>query len=100
MPKDKALFTITGITETNEEVVDGAWKMYETHGLPLDMVFTCFKSKKWIPDWILLYKHMRVSGMKHDRVFSKLEESILDSYGKNYCDVVISTLDKIFGPIK
>ena len=100
MFKDKALFTLTGITEANEEVVDGAWKMYESHGLPLDMIFDVFIQKKWIPDWIMLYRHMRTSGMKHDRIFSKLEEAIQDSYGKNYCDVVIFTLDKIFGTIK
>jgi len=99
MSKDKALFTLTGMTEADEYVVDGAWKVYESHGLPLDMIFTTFQTKKWIPDWILLYKQMRASGMKHDRIFSKLEEAILDSYNKKYCDVVLSTLNKIFGTI-
>lgn len=100
MSKDKALFTLIGITEADEYVVDGAWKMYETHGLPLDIIFDACIRKNCIPDWVLLYKQMRISGMKHDRIFSKLEEAILDSYNQRYCDVVLSTLDKIFGPIK
>jgi hypothetical protein len=34
--------------------------------------------------------------MEHERIISKLEEAISDSFGKEFSDRVILTLNKIF----
>lgn len=91
-----SVITITGYTVNKEPVVAGIWSMYETHGLPLDIIFDICIRRKFIPDWIALYKDMRNSGMKHDRILSKLQEAINDSYGREHCEVVISKLEEIF----
>jgi hypothetical protein len=85
-----------GETTDGKPVVDGIWKTYETHGMPLDILFTLCLRKNYVPDWISLYKQMRHSGMEYSRIISKLEEAINDSFGKEFCDVVISRLDQIF----
>lgn len=85
-----------GETTDGKKLVDGVWAMYETHGLPLDVIFDVLIKKESIPDWIALYKQMRQSGMQHSRILSKLDEAVSDSYGKEFRDVVISTLDQIF----
>lgn len=97
MPKKKLnpIHTI-GETTDGKKVVDGIWKTYETHGLPLDILFTLCIRKEYIPDWISLYKQMLHSKMEHSRILAKLEEAINDSFGKEFCDVVISRLDQIF----
>lgn len=87
-----------GQTTDGKHVVDGIWKTYETHGLPLDIILDLCIRKNWVPDWIALYKQMRHSGMQHSRILSKLEEAINDSFGKDFGEVVISRLDQIFKP--
>ncbi len=96
--KTDSLIHIVGYTEANETVVGGLWKIYETHGLPLDIIFDVCKQRNWIPGWIDLYEDMKKSGMEHGRIFSKLEEAINDSFGKDYSGVVISRLSEIFKP--
>ena len=88
-----------GETTNAKILVDGIWAMYETHGLPLDIIFDLCIRKEWMPDWIELYKQMRDSGMKHSRILSKLEESINDSFGKEFGDVVILRLSNYFSVI-
>lgn len=90
------LFTQVGITSDDKMVVDGVWHVYETHGIPLDILLTCLKSQNTMPDWILLYKQMRISGMDRDRVFSKLDEAVSDSFGKDFSDTVLSNLKRLF----
>jgi hypothetical protein len=85
-----------GKTTDGKIVVDGVWEMYETHGLPLDIIFSICMEKDWVPSWIDIYLQMKKSGMDHDRILSKLEESISDSFGKEFCMTVISKLELIF----
>jgi hypothetical protein len=96
--KNKNPLYIIGYTENKEPVMGGVWSAYETHGLPLDIIFDVCIQRKWIPGWPDLYKDMKKSGMEHGRILSKLEEAINDSFGKEYGAVVISRLDEIFAP--
>lgn len=96
--KSECPIYVTGETSNGKKLVDGVWAMYETHGLPLDIIFDLCIRKEWMPDWIELYKQMLSSGMKHSRILSKLESDINDSFGKEFGDVVISRLDQIFKP--
>ena len=84
-----------GITADNKKVIGGVWKTFETHGLPLDIIFTICIQKESVPDWLSLYEEMKFSGMKHERILSKLEEAICDSFGKEFSDVVIFKLNQI-----
>ena len=80
-------------TAGDKIIVGGIWKMFESNGLPLDIIFSLCIEKNWIPCWITLYNEMLASGMKHDRIISKLEEALCDSFGKQFSDVVIFRLN-------
>lgn len=95
MSKKSEIIYQIGLAD-NKIIVGGIWKMFETHGLPLDTIFSLCLQRDWIPCWITLYKDMLASGMKHDRIISKFEESISDSFGKAFGDEVIFRLNKIF----
>lgn len=90
------LFTQTGITADDKPVIAGTYSFYETHGLPLDVIFQGFIEKGWMVDWIDFYKSGALAGMKHERILSKLEEAICDSFGKEFSNEVISRLEQIF----
>jgi len=94
--KKKSLLQQTGINSDGKAIFAGAYAFYETHGLPLEVLFICFMERNAIPDWIDFYKSARDAGMEHTRILSKLEEAISDSYGKEWAEVVISRLDSIF----
>jgi hypothetical protein len=84
------------ITTDGKRVFTGLYKFYETIGLPLDVLLSCFHAQNIAPDWMDFYKSARQAGMGHDRIISKLEEAISDSFGRECSDQVIFTLDKIF----
>jgi alanyl-tRNA synthetase len=94
--KTKAQFIQSGITEDNKLVFSNVYKFYETHGLPLDVIFNIFLDKGYLPDWIDFYKSALSAGMQHTRIISKLEEAICDSFGNEFSDVVIFRLDNLF----
>jgi alanyl-tRNA synthetase len=87
----------TGTTTDGKPVFSKVYKFYETHGLPLSVILQGFADKGWMVDWLDFYQAALSGGMKHDRILSKLEEAISDSYGKEFCQHVISTLDNLFG---
>lgn len=96
MSKRKAILFQTGTTPDSKPIFGGVYKFYETHGLPLDVIFISFMEKGWMPDWINFYLAATSGGMQHNRIISKLEEALSDSYGKEFSDTVISKLDSLF----
>lgn len=94
MAKIKKMLHQTGQTVDDKMVLAGTYKFFETHGLPLDVLFICYMERNAVPDWMELYQSARLAGMQHDRILSKLEEAISDSFGKEWSDIVISRLDK------
>jgi hypothetical protein len=94
--KQKGLLFQTGVTPDDKRVMGGCFSFYETYGLPLNVIFISFQEKDCIPDWIDFYLTALAAGMEHGRILSKLEEAISDSFGKEFCDVIISRLDKMF----
>ena len=91
------MLVITGKTESGDLVVAGAFRYYETIGLPLDVMFDCFRQKGIVPDWLTFYVEAIRAGMKHDRIISKLDAAIADTYGPEFRDAVIERLELIAG---
>jgi hypothetical protein len=84
-----------GVTSDGKKVYAGVFKFYSEKGLPLDILFSISIEQGWIPCWTSFYREARVSGMSHDRVLAKLEEALNDSYGLEYCSIVISKLKEL-----
>lgn len=91
----KPLLLLSGESE-DKTIINNVFHFYETHGLPLDVIFICLMERNIVPNWINFYQAAIKAGMKHSRIISKLDEAISDSFGKEISDVVISRLDSIF----
>ncbi len=100
MAKEKFILTPTGKTSDNKIVLAGCYQMYQTHGVPLDIILSYLKDNNYVPDWIDIYKSARVNGMSHERILSKLEPDIDDSFGPEWTKIVLEKLNKIFGEKK
>ena len=96
--KKKFYLKQTGQTSDGKRIFSGLYKFYETIGLPLDVLLSCFQEKNTLPDWVDFYTSALAAGMEHDRIISKLEEAVSDSFGKEFADQVIFTLGKIYKP--
>lgn len=83
----------TGTTPEGHPVYGGVFRFYETHGLPLDVVFDLIKQRGGYVDWLDYYLDARKAGMKHERIISKLDETISDSFGPEVRDYVIKRMD-------
>lgn len=82
----------SGTTTDGRTVVRGVFRLYETEGLPLDVLFDVLKERNCIPDWKHFVQEAKSAGMKLDRVLSKLDPAIVDTYGPEMRDVVIRRL--------
>ena len=98
MSKDpESMLECTGMTTDGKRVIGGVYQFYETTGLPLDVIFEHLRIKNSVVNWIYFYKDAIAAGMKHQRILSKLEESICDVWGKVFSDEVKDKLNLIFG---
>lgn len=84
----------SGTTTGGKTVVRGVFRLYETEGLPLDVIFDVLKERNTIPDWGHFVQEAEAGGMTLDRILSKLDAAIVDSYGTEMRDVVISRLNR------
>ncbi len=81
------------MTQDGKDVYAGVFNFYSERGLPLDVLFNIAIEQNWVPCWTSFYKEAIAAGMSHGRVLAKLEEAITDSFGQEYCQVVIRRLE-------
>lgn len=86
---------IKGVTTDGQQVVAGVFRLYETEGLPLEVIFQALMDRNCIPCWLSFYRESLSAKMKHTHILSKLEPAITDSYGSEMAAVVISTLNSL-----
>lgn len=86
------MFEQVGVTVDGKPVVSGIFKMFETHGIPLDVLIGIVSDRGFVPCWRSFYKDARAAGMKHDRILSKLSEALSDAHGAVYRDEVLKRL--------
>lgn len=92
----KYILSKVGMTSDNKPVYSGVFNFYSEHGLPLDTIFLISLDQKWVPCWTSFYKEAIHSGMKHDRIISKLYDALCDSYGMIYASIICSKLEKLY----
>lgn len=86
------MLSSSGQTTDGRTVIRGIFRLYETEGLPLDVIFDSLISRNCIPDWKHFVQEAEDAGMKLDRILSKLDPAIADTYGPELRDVVLSRL--------
>lgn len=87
--------TVIGQTEDGNLSVKGLGKLYFQEGLPLSIMFDELKKRGYIPSWIHLYLELKNNGMTPERIEHLLSEQMVDTYGKQFRDIVIRRLKTI-----
>lgn len=90
------MFEVIGKTTDGKWVVKGVFKLFDTTGIPLFMLFDLCEQSNYLPSWIEFYNDAVNGQWKHKTIINRLEEAITDVYGKEYADVVVGRLNKMF----
>ena len=82
-----------GVTPEGIKVVANTFKIFDAHGLPLDMMLDLMKENNMIPDWIDFYKEASDSGWKDKTIRNRIHTAVNDSYGEEAAKKTINRLD-------
>ena len=77
----KQLLTVVGVTEDGSKVVSGIFRMFDTVGLPMDVVLDVCRNSGFIPSWTHFYTEAIAAGWKPKTVYNRLMDNISDVYG-------------------
>lgn len=78
------LLKVVGHNNDGVEIVSGVFKLYDTCGMPLDLIFDYLKDNNMMPSWIHFYEDAVNGGWKDKTINLRLNEAILDVYGKDF----------------
>jgi hypothetical protein len=76
-------------------VVTGLLSLYDTSGLPLSDVFHQCQEQGYQPCWTSLVGECEKQGWSKKTVRTRLEESVVDVYGRDYWQVVKEKLEEL-----
>ena len=82
---------VVGRTEDGKIVVKNVYYLYETHGVPLEVIFSYLKDKNLIVDWLIFYEDAKNAGVKNP--VSKIEEPLKEVYGNEFAEEVLERLN-------
>lgn len=74
----------------------GLFYLYDTLGVPFEVVFDECRRHRVMPAWRDLYREARQAGWTRARTLARLDESVGDVYGGEFRDVVIHRLREQF----
>lgn len=89
------MLEIAGYTTDGKIVVKGIFHFFETTGLPLDIIVDQLSSRDLVPSWHDYVLEAIAAGIPPERVKSRLEEVILDVYGRKYWEDVKIRIEKM-----
>jgi hypothetical protein len=90
------MLEVAGYTTDGKMVIKGIFRFFETTGLPLDIIVDQITSRGCVPSWYDYFLEATAAGIPPERVKSRMEEVILDVYGRKYWEDVKERLEKFF----
>lgn len=70
---------VIGKTSDGKPVVTGVYKLYSTHGLPLDVLFIGILSRSYMVCWLTLYRDGIRAGIKPNKWVTMIESALHDA---------------------
>jgi len=67
---------VVGKTPENRLVVSGVFKLFETTGLPLEIIVDELWEKGYVPSWEDFYKEAEAAGVGHRSIMIRIQEGV------------------------
>lgn len=78
------MLSCIGYTEDNRSVYNGIFYMFDTKGIPLDIIFFGLLERNFQPSFMEFVNEARQAGWKDKTIYNRLHGAILDVYGQDY----------------
>ena len=92
------ILTPLGQTKDGQIVYGGVFKFYDTIGVPLSVMLASLQDRGMIPCLLSFARDAMEAGWKKQTVLSRLEEAVIDTYGRDHWAEVKTRLDVVLGP--
>jgi hypothetical protein len=79
-----ALLRITGKTTDDRDVVSGVFKLFDTNGLPLDIVVSYIHERGKVVNWPDFVEAAEKAGWLDKTIRLRIKEAVTDAYGGDY----------------
>lgn len=83
-------------------MIDGLWYLYDTEGVPLDVIVQAVRDRGQVVDWAAFVADAQRAGMSTKRLAAKIREVAGDVYGpdgaaaaERYCSDVLGVKAKV-----
>lgn len=97
MKKKGLHLEFAGKTTDEKLVAKSVYRLYETSGISLEDLFEYLYTNNVMISWIDLHEEAQANGMKHARIMAKIQEPVIDVWGRDFWRVVEERLNKRFG---
>ena len=84
-----------GVTADGRRVYGGVFAMYDTHGLPLDVLFGEALRRGHAIAWLDFYDDALRAGWKRKRILDAIDYGLRDAVHPELADVVRARLDQL-----
>jgi alanyl-tRNA synthetase len=86
---------IIGETADGRPLVDGVFSLYDTHGVPLDVLLGHILDRGWMIAWLDFAAEARAAGWKRRRVMVAVEHALRDAGHGALADIVLPRMEKL-----
>ena len=93
----KDIINIIGKTTDDKYVINGLFKVFDTMGTPLYVMFELCKNHNWVPSWFHFYDEAYNHGWKHKTIINRLREGMTDVYDTEFISNVMEKLNVRYG---
>jgi len=84
--------TVSGFTSERKPVVTGVFRLYDTIGLPLNIILDQIILNGWVVDWEVFYNDAMKAGWKKTTFRNRVSEALQDAGqidAKNRKDILV-----------
>ena len=84
---------IIGFTPENHRVINGVFRMFDTMGLPLDIILDQLNARNIVPSWKDFFKDAFKAGWTLKTTMNRVNIAVRDAYLPDHADAVIERLN-------
>jgi len=87
------MLKVIGETNDGKLVVEGTYRLYETHGLPFTVIFEVLSKRGAVPCWLSYLREAVAAGVQADRAIGKVGDALSDVWGPEFREVVLRGME-------
>lgn len=93
MGRKKKGITQVGVTPEDKKAIDGVFRMFDTIGLPLDIILDQLHERDLVVSWKHFFRDALKAGWTLKTTMNRVTIAVRDAYLPDYADEVVKRLE-------